>query len=573
MAKTLEKINKISPYAVDLLKQYLPKIQSDETRVGAQKANTTPAELEELEKQAQKAGSIGRMQKQMLLNARKTAADKTIPFTFPNGETKTWDKMSEDERDFVHGQNLRTKGRVNEDPYNESAFDAYVNPFNFLGNLAANAAESNYTAKQTGSNMPYLSAYGLPLALGALGGLAKGKGVEVPIEKVPIVEAETVVEAPAEKKLSQSTIDKINKQKLFLDKLNEYYNPELHDISKEQYGKVIKQRMQRYNKGVDPHIYEKEFQQEFAEHMKRDPEYRVGDLQYEKDLNLYSHLKSNKELPATHKNVSEFFKENPEVKERTNAVAKKLNQKGSNFTDKEKALIRAFSRGYDRKLNYRDFSEDFRPSNTELYDKLRDEFENVITKTKTQEPLEVKRGDMNFRVKHVWRNGVKLPEGSVKYSELQPGDEWMPDKFTSTSFGSKADKMFGNIQSIIDVPKGQSVGMPNMFKNPEFANEEELILPRKLKYKVEQNNISEKLIKDLKQAPKELIELVKESKPANSIMWETLSDKGKVNVINDYILENSKQHLKHSITNPYMTIPGIYMINQLTKKLNKKQNT
>ena len=43
--------------------------------------------------------------------------------------------MSEDEKDFVQGQSLRTKGRTNEDPYNESAFDAYVNPFNFLGNL------------------------------------------------------------------------------------------------------------------------------------------------------------------------------------------------------------------------------------------------------------------------------------------------------------------------------------------------------------------------------------------------------------------------------------------------------
>jgi hypothetical protein len=575
MADKLEKVmtNKMSPFVVDLLKQYLPKVQSDQTRIGLQKANTTPAELEQLETQAKKAGAIGKMQKQMLLNARKTAADKTIPFTFPNGETKAWDKMSEDERDFVQGQSLRTKGRLNEDPYKESAFDAYINPFNFLGNLAANAAESNYTAKQTGSNMPYLSAYGLPLALGALGGLAKGKAVETPIVKAPIVEAETIVEAPVEKKLSQSTIDKINKQKLFQDKINEYYSPEIHDISKDQYGKVVKHRMLRYNKDVDPHIYEKEFQQEFAEQIKRDPEYRVGDLQYEKDLNLYSHLKANKEIPATDKNVSAFYKVNPELKERTNAVAKKLNQKGSNFTEKEKSLIRAFSRGYDKKLNYRDYSEDFRPSNTELYDKLRDEFENVITKTKTQEPFEVKRGDMDFNVKHVWRNGEKLPEGSVRYSELQPGDEWMPDKFTSTSFAPETDKNFGNIQSFIDVPKGQSVGMPNMFKNPEFANEEELILPRKLKYKVEQNNIGEKLVRDLNKAPKELINLVKNSNDANRIMWEGLSDKGKLNVINDYILQNSKQHMKHSITNPYMTVPGLYMLNQLKQKLNKKQNT
>lgn len=595
--------NKISPFAVDLLKQYLPKVQSDETRVGAQKANTTPAELANLQSQAKKAGEIGKRQKAMLLNARKTTEDKSVPFTFPNGETKTWDKMSEDERDFVHGQSLRTKGRLNENPNKESVFDAYVNPLNFLGNLAANAAESNYTAKQTKSNMPYLAAYGLPLALGALGNLGKAKPVSVPeieaevaeqsiekpikkaiekpiqkaiekpIEKVVENEAVQEIEKPAEKTLSKSTITKLNTKKAFEEAVNSNYNPELHDITKEQFAKVIKNRRNHYNKQVDPFKYEKEFQEEFADHMKTDPEYRVGDLEYEKDLNIYSHLKDDKELPSTDSGADKLYFEEPGIKERAKKIEKILSEKKSNYTGKEKALIRAFSRGYDKKLNYRNFVDYNRPANEKLYEKLRDEFENVITKSKLKEPLEVKRGDMDFNLKHVWRNGEKLPEGSVKYTELEPGDEWMPDKFTSTSISPTIDKAqtFGNVKSIIDLPKGQSVGVPNIFKNPEFAREEELILPNKLRYKVEQNNLKEKLIKDLKSAPKELVDMVKKTNEAS--FYDALSDKQKLDLINEYIMNVTDRHLKHKIVNPYVTAPAIPMFYKYLSTLNKKQKS
>ena len=595
--------NKISPFAVDLLKQYLPKVQSDETRVGAQKANTTPAELANLQSQAKKAGEIGKRQKAMLLNARKTTEDKSVPFTFPNGETKTWDKMSEDERDFVHGQSLRTKGRLNENPNKESVFDAYVNPLNFLGNLAANAAESNYTAKQTKSNMPYLAAYGLPLALGALGNLGKAKPVSVPeieaevaeqsiekpiqkaiekpiqkaiekpIEKVVENEAVQEIEKPAEKTLSKSTITKLNTKKAFEEAVNSNYNPELHDITKEQFAKVIKNRRNHYNKQVDPFKYEKEFQEEFADHMKTDPEYRVGDLEYEKDLNIYSHLKDDKELPSTDSGADKLYFEEPGIKERSKKIEKILSEKKSNYTGKEKALIRAFSRGYDKKLNYRNFVDYNRPANEKLYEKLRDEFENVITKSKLKEPLEVKRGDMDFNLKHVWRNGEKLPEGSVKYTELEPGDEWMPDKFTSTSISPTIDKAqtFGNVKSIIDLPKGQSVGVPNIFKNPEFAREEELILPNKLRYKVEQNNLKEKLIKDLKSAPKELVDMVKKTNEAS--FYDALSDKQKLDLINEYIMNVTDRHLKHKIVNPYVTAPAIPMFYKYLSTLNKKQKS
>jgi hypothetical protein len=608
--------NKLNNQIVDLLKQYIPKVQADETRLGTQMANVTDADAEQLKKQAIKAGAEGKKQKQMLLNARKTSADKSIPFTFPTGETKLWDKMSPEEKSFVEGQSLRTKGRTNEDPSKESLFDAYINPLNMLGNLAANAAEAEYTAKQSDSNMPYVTAYGLPLLMGRamgsnsinplskefytksisdkkffnnlIGGLeqepVKSKGkVLLPKPNPELMNGSNVTVVPKngvkiellEPKFKKSNLKKIEKEAALDELANKYYNLELHsNIPKgsESFKNLIKERQQHYNKKLDIFKYEPEFQKQFKDFIEKNPPYKPFGQSYEKDLNLFAHLAEDLETPSFYGAPN---KKRPDILEMLNeskAMAEKFKGAPRNYTTREKNLVRAFSRGYDRRLNKLENLEAF---NKSLYDPLREEFENTVTKKKLQQPVTVRRGDNDWAVKHVWRNGEKLPEGSVKYSELQPGDEWMPDKFTSTSF--KPQSGFGDIESQIELPAGQSVAMPNLFKNPEFLHEKELILPQKLKFKVEKNLLQNKGFKNFNEVPEDLLNDFKKIYPNFYERINEAPDIIKVDMINrllpQYIERLGTPVMRHSITNPYMTIPGMFMLKQLMdKNKNKKTN-
>ncbi len=614
--------NKLNNTIVDLLKQYMPKVQADKTRLGTQMANVTDAEAEQLKKQAIKAGAEGKKQKQMLLNARKTSVDKSIPFTFPTGETKLWDKMSPDERSFVEGQSLRTKGRLNEDPGKESVFDAYINPLNMLGNLAANAAEAGYTAKQSGSNIPYVAAYGLPLLMGRamgansinplnkefytkstsdakfiknlLGGLeqepkkVKGKTL-IPKPNESLMNGSNVTVVPKNgvkielwesqnpeiaSAIKKSKLTKIEKEKQLEELANKSYNEELHSIipkGSESFKNLIKERQQHYNKKLDLFKHEPEFQKQFREFMEKNPSYRPYGESYEKDLNLFAHLAEDLETPSFYgppnkkqAYIVDFLNESKEM-------AKKFKGAPKDYTTREKNLVRAFSRGYDKRLNK---LEKMELLNEDLFGPLREEFENVITKKKLKEPVTIQRGDNDWVVKHVWRDGKKLPEGSVKYSELQAGDEWMPDKFTSTSF--KPSSGFGNIESQIDLPAGQSVAMPNLFKHPEFLHEKELILPQKLKFKVERNLLQKGEYDKLNEVPEDLIKELKTRFPNFGEEYDKSPDFMKLDMINwrlkDFKNLVGSTLMKHSITNPYMTVPGMFMLQQLMNKNKKKEN-
>ena len=149
----------------NFLQQYRPSPQADNTRLGSQKANVTNDQAQQLQKDAIRNAQRAAEERARLANARQTINNKALPFTFPNGKSKTWDKMTQDEKDFVQGQSLRTKGRIWESG-KEGIIDTYLNPLSMLGNMAANAAESNYMAKETGSAMPYVMGYGLPLLMG-----------------------------------------------------------------------------------------------------------------------------------------------------------------------------------------------------------------------------------------------------------------------------------------------------------------------------------------------------------------------------------------------------------------------
>jgi hypothetical protein len=118
--------------------------------------------------------------------------------------------------------------------------------------------------------------------------------------------------------------------------------------------------------------------------------------------------------------------------------------------------------------------------------------EETIKKTKLKNDEIFSRGDNNHLVPHVWRtdeNGVKqYIQNKIAYIELQPGDVWMPDKFTSTSLNKPRNNSFGAYKSSILAPKGQSVLYPNRMGIGYHQGEEEVLLPSKLKFQVVERN-------------------------------------------------------------------------------------
>jgi hypothetical protein len=63
---------------------------------------------------------------------------------------------------------LESKFRVSDEP---NFFDNWLNPFNMVGNMASNLGQAPLQAEQTDSYMPYVTAIGTPLTVGALAGL------------------------------------------------------------------------------------------------------------------------------------------------------------------------------------------------------------------------------------------------------------------------------------------------------------------------------------------------------------------------------------------------------------------
>lgn len=152
----------------NFLQQYRPLPQADNTRLGSQRANVTNDQAQQLQKDAIRNAQRAAEERARLANARQTMDNESVPFTFPTGEKKKWADMDSRERNYVRGQSLRTKGRINEEG-RETLLD-YVNPLNWYGNMAANAAEAPYTAKQTNSIMPYVTAAVEPLVAGRMMG-------------------------------------------------------------------------------------------------------------------------------------------------------------------------------------------------------------------------------------------------------------------------------------------------------------------------------------------------------------------------------------------------------------------
>jgi N-acetyl-anhydromuramyl-L-alanine amidase AmpD/predicted metal-dependent hydrolase len=110
-------------------------------------------------------------------NAKAFNEGKTKTFTFPTGETKTAEQMSAREQMYVTGKSLEGKGRFNED--DETWYDDFLNPLNWITSAGGALATAPYVAKQSGSNMPYVSAIVNPL----IGGRMMGSGSINPLGK------------------------------------------------------------------------------------------------------------------------------------------------------------------------------------------------------------------------------------------------------------------------------------------------------------------------------------------------------------------------------------------------------
>ena len=125
--------------------------------------------------------------------------------------------------------------------------------------------------------------------------------------------------------------------------------------------------------------------------------------------------------------------------------------------------------------------------NRQFSEYLSDQFEPVITTNKLNKPVQVKRTSSFNRPVKTMREGNPEPL-MLKYDELQEGDIIYPEHNWSTTSDIQGD-VWGSGSPIskvarINLPAGQSTLRPNMFKGTQYANEEELVLPSKLGYKV-----------------------------------------------------------------------------------------
>lgn len=221
----------------------------------------------------------------------------------------------------------------------------------------------------------------------------------------------------------------------------------------------------------------------------------------ERDVNLFARLKGTdagkrdplvsnviKEQSDKLKHAEEFGLHKPSMQDKIkqdNAFETKHGIDKSGFTKTDELLNNVYSQGYDSKINGRTAHIDG-VVNKKFYKKdIAPRLENLVTKNKLKSEETLYRGDKDYAVKKVWRNGEKLPKGSVAFSDLQKGDVWKPGSFVSTSIDKNVASGFGKIRSEIKAPAGQSTLYSNSVKGGQYTSEKEALLPSKLKFKVE----------------------------------------------------------------------------------------
>ena len=161
----------------------------------------------------------------------------------------------------------------------------------------------------------------------------------------------------------------------------------------------------------------------------------------------------------------------------------------NNLSNQDKFLTDAYQLEFSNYFNKRPMS--YSGMNKRFSEYLANKFENVITANKVNSPVQVKRRSSFDRPIMTNREGVSEPFMS-EYDELIEGDIIYPEHNWSTS-SNITGNVWGSSQpeskvARINLPAGQSVLRPNMYKGSLFKTEDEIVLPSKLGYTVKKIN-------------------------------------------------------------------------------------
>jgi len=232
---------------------------------------------------------------------------------------------------------------------------------------------------------------------------------------------------------------------------------------------------------------------------------KFGKVASEDDLELYGRMqtasKGKKDPISSFKGSINKLRFEGGTKDYS-AKSKKLATKhgiSTDYSEEEKVLNNAFSNKYDSRISQMPEDQVYLPDdhNALFYKKeVAPKMEKLVTKNKLKSKETFHRGDEDYKIQDVWRGGKKLPKGSTSFSGLQVGDVWQPKKFISTTLDAKEAGMFGGIKSKIVAPKGQSVLVSNLVKGGGHFHEQEVVLPSKLKFKVEARTVKTGLDKE-----------------------------------------------------------------------------
>jgi adenosyl cobinamide kinase/adenosyl cobinamide phosphate guanylyltransferase len=409
-----------------------------------------------------------------------------------------------------------------------------------LGSMASALGSAPLRAKQENSLMPYVTAVGMPLIGGAVAGLgAKTTGQFVNNMVNPLAGTGSIIKAIKNKVVSKITGNSkaVNtslmapkKAKILLPSPG---NKSLQEIPTDN-KKLLPWEDDFWEEGalepvekiVDSRIQYDDIQGLMKKHGD-DFSKKYGTQYTEKDLSLFAKMEAiNKERLQTQSHYSmDTDIENSNAFIDKHGLAKE-------YTPMDELLTDAYTKGYDSRMNNR-IGQHESQANSAFYKKeVTPKLEELIKKNKLKSPEILYRGESDYLIKKVWRNGVPQPKNTIKYSELQQGDVFKPGSFLSTSISKTKAGNFGKISSEITAPAGQSVLFPNATGVRNFFPEKEILLPRKLKYRVD-----------------EVID-----KPLGGL--------------NIYGTPSAVRSFRHSITNPYLTAGAIAGTSYL-KNINK----
>lgn len=384
------------------------------------------------------------------------------------------------------------KLRVSNSP---NFFDDHINPAAMIGSMASGLGQAPLQAQQSDSALPYVTAIGAPLFMGAVGGLGANTTAKFANNVInPMAGTGSIIKGLKNKIVSKALGSSNNKA--FLEKYltspkkGKILLPSGNkDLKKIPLGggpsKPLENTLWVVDaaEDVDPIISSRIRYDDLSSLMEKQGKNfskKYGTKYTEKDLGLYAKMEAiNKNRLQTQSHFS--MGTDIEVSDKfidKHGIARQYEPMDELLTD-------AYTQGYDSRINNRVNQHEAEASTAFYKKEVAPKLEELIKKNKLKSPEVLHRGEADYALKKVWRDGVKQPNGSVKYSELQKGDVFKPGSFLSTSISRQNADNFGKLSSEITAPAGQSILFPNATGVRNYFPEKEVLLPRKLKYRVD----------------------------------------------------------------------------------------